>query len=253
VVNSNMEELQAHFNIAWYMLVPILFTLTLLALRKPALPTIFFGALMGAIWSWLFQGWNFLSAIKVAYEGPAMETSSEFIDELLNRGGIVDMLEVVLFCILALGFGGLMDRMGIISVVGDLFSRWVKDNTGNLTVSTIVTAFFGNLFGSAGYVSIITGSKMTEKNYDRLNIDRRVLSRNTETGGTLTNPMVPWNDNAIYMTGVLGISTMAYLPFLWYAFISIAIAIIYGYTGKFIWKAKPDKSSNENKGDELFL
>ncbi|MEI3610663.1 Na+/H+ antiporter NhaC [Pseudogracilibacillus sp. SO10305] len=244
VVEANMASLQQYFNIGWYMLIPIFFTLALLALRKPALPTIVFGAFLGAIWTWLFQGNNFLSSLKIAYSGPGMESGDEFIDLLLNRGGIVSMLEVVLFCILALGFGGLMDKMGIITVISEMFSQWVRNSTGNLTVSTIVTAFFGNLFGSAGYVSIITGSKMTEKNYDRLHVDRRVLSRNTEAGGTLTAAMVPWNDNAIYMAGVLGLSTMAYLPFMWYAFISIGISILYGYTGKFIWRTKEYREIN---------
>lgn len=236
IIKTNMEALKDHFNIAWYMLVPIVFTLTLLALRKPAIPTIAFGSLLGVLWAWLFQGRDFLSSLRTAYTGPGMDTGSEFIDLLLNRGGIESMLAVVLFCILALGFGGLMDRMGIITVIGNVLSRWVKNSTGNLTVSTIITAFFGNFFGSAGYVSLITGSKMTEKNYDRLNIERRVLSRNTETGGTLTAAMVPWNDNGIYMAAVLGVSTLSYLPFMWFAFVSIGIGIIYGYTGKFIWK-----------------
>lgn len=236
IVQTNKEALKGHFHIAWYMLMPIIFTLTLLALKKPAIPTIAFGSLLGVIWSWLFQGRDFLSSLRTVYTGPGIDTGDDFIDLLLNRGGIESMLAVVLFCILALGLGGLMDRMGIITVIGDVLSRWVKNSTGHLSVSTIITAFFGNLFGSAGYVSLITGSKMTEKNYDRLNIDRRVLSRNTETGGTLTAAMVPWNDNAIYMAAVLGISTMSYLPFMWFAFVSIAIGIIYGYTGKFIWQ-----------------
>lgn len=237
-VETNMTAIDTHFNIAWYMLIPIIIVTILLALQKPALPTIAFGALLGVIWAWLFQGWDFISALTTAYVGPAMQTGDEFIDLLLNRGGIESMLSVVIFCILAMGFGGIMDRMGIITVIGDLLSKWVQNSKGKLTISTIVTAFFGNLFGSAGYVSIITGSKMTEKNYDRLNVDRRVLSRNTETGGTLTAAMVPWNDNAIYMAAVLGITTLEYLPFMWFAFISIIISIIYGFTGKFIWDAK---------------
>src|SRR5699024_10328225 len=125
-------------------------------------------------------------------------------------------------------------------VIQDKMSLWVKESTGRLTVSTIVTAFFGNFFGSAGYVSLITGSKMTEQNYDRLKVNRRVLSRNTEAGGTLTAAMIPWGDNGIYMAAMLGVSTFSYLPFMWFAFISIIISIMYGYTGKFIWR------TNEN-------
>lgn len=244
-IQSNMNALNEHFNIAWYMLLPLIIVLTLLALNKPAVPTIAFGALLGVIWATLFQGFDALSALKTAYFGPGMESGNEFIDLLLNRGGIESMLAVVIFILLALGFGGLMEKTGIIAVIGNLISRWVKNSTGRLSVSTIVSAFFGNLFGSAGYVSLITGSKMTVANYDRLKIQRRVLSRNTEAGGTLTAAMVPWNENAIYMSAVLGVSALSYLPFLWLAFISIAIAIIYGYTGLFMWKVEDGEEAKK--------
>ena len=69
------------------------------------------------------------------------------------------------------------------------------------------------------------------KSYDKLKIDRRVLSRNAEVGGTMTSGMVPWSDNGIYMAGILGVSTFSYLPFMWLSFVAIGLAIIYGYTG----------------------
>ncbi len=249
-IQNNMNALTDHFNISWYMLIPLIIVLILLTMNKPAVPTIAFGALLGVIWTALFQGIDVLSALKTAYFGPGMESGNEFINLLLNRGGIESMLDVVIFIMLALGFGGLMEKTGIITVVGNLISRWVKNSTGRLSVSTIVSAFFGNLFGSAGYVSLITGSKMTVDNYDRLKIQRRVLSRNTEAGGTLTAAMVPWNENAIYMSAVLGVSTLAYLPFLWLAFISIAVAIIYGYTGLFMWKVEDGESEKAEEVEE---
>lgn len=85
------------------------------------------------------------------------------------------------------------------------------------------------------YVSLILTPKIMEKSYDKLGIDRRVLSRNAEVGGTMTSGMVPWSDNGIYMAGILGVSTFSYLPFMWLSFVSIGLAILYGYTGKFIW------------------
>src|SRR5699024_12013857 len=104
--------------------------------------------------------------------------------------------------------------------------------------STILSGFFGNFFGGAAYVSVITASKITEENYDRLNIDRRLLSRNTEAGGTLTTPMVPWSDGGVFMATTLGVSTLTYLPFLWFNFLVIGISILYVFTITFIWSIK---------------
>lgn len=90
--------------------------------------------------------------------------------------------------------------------------------------------------------------KIMEDSYDRLHLDRRVLSRNSEVGGTLTSGMVPWSDNGIYMAGILGVSTFSYLPFMWLSFVAIGLAIIYGYTGKFIWYTKNNTVKAEKLG-----
>ena len=45
-----------------------------------------------------------------------------------------------------------------------------------------------------------------------------MLSRNTEFGGTLTSGMIPWSDNGIFMSTLLGVSTVAYLPYMWLNF-----------------------------------
>ncbi|MFZ4453153.1 Na+/H+ antiporter NhaC [Salibacterium aidingense] len=243
-----MAALREQFNIAWYMLIPPVIVIVLLAMKQPSIPTITFGALLGAVWGFAFQGLPFLDAIQTSYAGYSIDSGVEFMDTLLNTGGMVSMLEVILLILLALGLGGLMEVTGILQVICTTLLNWA-DNAGKVTLSTIIAAFFGNFFGGAAYVSVITGSKITEENYDRLNIDRRVLSRNTEAGGTITTPMVPWSDGGVFMATTLGVSTMAYLPFLWFHFLVIIITLIYGFTGKFIWYTADD-SDSENYDNE---
>ncbi len=38
-----------------------------------------------------------------------------------------------------------------------------------------------------------------------------------------------------FMAGILGVATFSYVPFMWLSFVSLILAVIYGYTGKFIW------------------
>ncbi|WP_221567100.1 Na+/H+ antiporter NhaC [Alkalihalobacillus sp. TS-13] len=229
-----MNALEGYFSIEWYMLIPAIIVIGLLAFKKPSIPTITFGALLGAIWAALFQDMTILEGLKTSYSGFHIESGVDFMDNLLNRGGIVSMLEVILLIILALGLGGLMEVTGILQVICNTLLRWA-DNAGKTTVSTLIAGFFGNFFGGAAYVSLITASKITEENYDRLRIDRRVLSRNTEAGGTITTPMVPWSDGGVYMATVLGVTTLSYLPFLWYHFLVLIISVVYGFSGKFVW------------------
>ena len=47
------------------------------------------------------------------------------------------------------------------------------------------------------------------------------------------------------MAGTLGVSTLEYLPFSFFCWICPVIALIYGFTGKFLWKTgqKPSQKT----------
>lgn len=246
---STMASLKDYFHISWFMLIPAAVVILLLAFKMPSIPVILFGAFLGTLWAFFFQGASFLEAVNILYAGNSIESGVPFIDNLLNRGGIVFMLDVIALIIFALGVGGLMERIGVLKVIGNYLTKWAN-NAGKTTVSTLLAGFLGNLFGGA-YVSIITASKITEENYDRLNIDRRVLSRNTEAGGTVTTPMVPWSDGGVFMAATLGVSTLSYLPFLWFNFLVLIISVIYGFTNRFIWYTKPLAAPEEKMIDVL--
>ncbi|MGM0900491.1 MAG: Na+/H+ antiporter NhaC [Bacillota bacterium] len=248
--HETMEALNSYFNISWYMLIPAVIVIALLVMKKPSIPVILFGALLGSIWAAIFQGVTPLDAFNILYAGNSIDSGVEFIDNLLNRGGIVFMLDVIVLIIFALGVGGLMEQTGILRVICLKMLSWA-DNAGKTTLSTIISGFFGNFFGGAAYVSVITASKITEENYDRLNIDRRVLSRNTEAGGTVTTPMVPWSDGGVFMATTLGIATLSYLPFLWFNILVVIISIVYGFTNKFIWYTDQDESFVKQQGENV--
>src|SRR5690554_2893966 len=102
-------ELRNTFNIGWLMLVPLLVLLVLAATRKPALPTVFFGALLGGLWAVIFQPEmitklaagddSVVGTLKVVWnalaDGVSIETGSADLDELLSGGGMSSMLNTV--------------------------------------------------------------------------------------------------------------------------------------------------------------
>ncbi|UCZ53568.1 Na+/H+ antiporter NhaC [Bacillus shivajii] len=240
-INSILSSMDDTFNISLLMLIPAAIVIILLAMKKPAVPTIAFGSLLGVIWAVFFQSMDFVPALETSYNGFTIASGSEFLDDLLNRGGIVSMLGGIVVILLGLGFGGVLNHIGALQVIVDSFTRFIT-NTGRLSVSTLLTGFFANVFGCAMYVSLILTPKIMEKNYDKLKVDRKVLSRNTEVGGTLTSGMVPWSDNGIFMVALFGVPTLAYLPYMWLSFAAIFFVILYGYTGKFIWYTEENQA-----------
>lgn len=249
IADQTMQNLQDTFDISWVMLIPAAIVVAMLLFKLPSVPVIIFGAVVGAVWATLFQGYGFIEAIRTLYSGSEVATGIAFIDNLLDRGGITFMLEVILLIILALGVGGLLQTIGAFKVIGNIFTKWAT-NTGNLTLTTMLAAFFGVFFGGAAYVSMLTGTKITEENYDRKGISKTLLSRNVEAGGTLTTPMVPWSDGGVFMATTLGVATIAYLPFFWYGLIAIAITLIYGYFGLFILEKDDYEKAKDEEHDE---
>ena len=247
-----MAVIDAWFTVSPFMILPALAVITLLILRQPAVPVIFFGALLGVVWAVLFQQQDVIPALETLYDGSHIESDDNVIAVLLNRGGMVSMLPNILLIILALGIGGLMEATGVLATITTSLQRWA-DNVTKLGLSTLLAGIIGNILGGAAYVSLITASTITGKNYDATGTDRRVLSRNAESGGTVVTPMIPWSDGGVFMATTLGVSTAAYLPYLWYHLLVLGIAVLYSFTGWFHFNnaIRPGKTfTNEQKTTE---
>lgn len=242
-----MNSLDSMFNISLISFVPMVVVIVLLVLKMPSLPVISLGSGLGIIWGIVFQGLSPVTAISTAWTQMESNTGIEFIDKILSRGGMNSMLWSVGIIILGLGFGGLLDQIGIIKVIANRVEKFIHGG-GMLTVFSIIVGFLGNLFGSAMYVSLILTPKIMASKYDELGYSRKILSRNTEFGGTLTSGMIPWSDNGIFMAGILGVATLQYLPYMWLAYACMLVTIIAGFTGKFMWSNKQDvRISEQNK------
>lgn len=230
-----IKALEQHFSIGWYMLLPAIIVIALLVLKFPSVPVIFFGALLGVIWAMVFESNSFTMAFGSIVKGNSIQSDLSFLNILLNRGGIQSMANVVVIIILALGLGGLMRTVGVLETISTRIKSWAT-SIGRLTSATMLAGIMGNMVGGAAYVAIITASTLTKQNYQQLNIDKRVLSRNTEAGATIPTPMIPWSDGGIFMASTLGVATVSYLPFLWYHLLVIVISLIYGKYGWFSYR-----------------
>lgn len=227
-VQQISQALAGHFNISWVSAIPPIAVIALLARNKPAFPVITFGAMLGCVWAFLFQGLSPLEAFRSSWELPSQNTGMPVLDQLLSSGGMHGMLGSLAVIMFGLGFGSLLDKVGVIRAIAMRLEGWIQGE-GRLTSCTIATAFMGNLLGSAMYVSLILTPRLLTNAYDRMKADRHLLSRNSEFGGTLTSGMVPWSDNGIFMTGVLGVATLEYLPYMWLSFSCIAVAIVVSF------------------------
>ncbi|MFC1553422.1 Na+/H+ antiporter NhaC [candidate division KSB1 bacterium] len=229
-VNLMLSTLTQQFNISAWLLFPPLLVILMVIFKIPALPALLGGALIGAVVAGFAQGNSLAEIIKVSYSGFASETGVNSVDELLSRGGLSSMMSTIALIFCALGFGGVMEGSGMLSVIASSILKLAR-SVGSLVTATVVTCAGMNVIAPDQYLSIVIPGRMYRNAYISKNLHPKNLSRVLEGSGTLTSPLVPWNTCGAFMGGVLGVSAAAYFPFCFFNLINPLVCILFGYTG----------------------
>ena len=131
------------------------------------------------------QGVDLGSLLYAAYDEFVSETGIEMIDDLLTSGGLMSMMYSISLTIIAMMFGGIMDRTGQLEVIVNTILKGVK-SVGTLVAVTIGTGIFSNATMPEQYISIVVPGKMYAEAYKEKGIHPKVLSNALESGGTVT-------------------------------------------------------------------
>ena len=171
-------------------------------------------------------------------------TESPMLTELASTSGMAGMLNTVWLIMCVCAFGGVMEAGGYLDAITEKMVKMIKGHT-SLVGSTIGTCIISNLTLSDQYMSIILPGKMFADIYKKEGYEPQLLSRSLEDSATVTSVLVPWNSCAAMQSSVLGVPTLAYLPYCFFnllsPFVSLAIAAI-GY--KITRFGKPVRGKN---------
>lgn len=129
------------------------------------------------------------------------------------------MLGTVWIIFAAMMFGGVMERCGMLKRIAEAVIS-VVNGAGSLVASTVGTCLFFNITASDQYLAIVVPGRMYTDTYKDMDLAPENLSRTLEDSGTVTSVLVPWNTCGAYHAGVLGVSTLTYLPFAFFNIIS---------------------------------
>ena len=239
-------------------IVPIV--VVIMIIRKiPAIPAIMFGAILGGIFAAIFQPETVLSVseyknlsaeayyvgiMKAFYGDIQIITGQEIVDDLLSSGGMYGMLGTVWLIISAMIFGGVMEGTGMLRRIAESIIS-IVNSTGSLVASTAGTCVFFNITASDQYLAIVVPGRMYTDTYKEKGLAPENLSRTLEDSGTVTSALIPWNTCGAYHANVLGVATLAYLPFAFFNLISPFMTIFYAYMGIKIRTLK-DAKTNAN-------
>ncbi len=238
--------LDSSYHLGVHLLIPVVIVLFLIYKKMPAFPALLIGALMGGITAMIFQQevvTNFVNEpdmprILVLFKGFWMvmfgeftaDTGNEALNDLLTRGGMVSMLDVIWLVVSAMMFGAAMEMTGMLAVITKVILGAAR-STGSLILATLCTALGLNIIAGDQYISIVVPGRMYRAEFEKRGLHPKNLSRALEDSGTLTSALIPWNTCGAFMAATLGVPTLYYLPFAFFNYTNPVISAIYGFTG----------------------
>ncbi len=205
-------------------------TLGAAIMKLPVIPSMLGSCAVAVVLAMVFQGSSLVDGVDVMVHGYEIETSNEVLNQLLNRGGMLSMMDVTLLAFCAFAFGGIVVSTGMMDIILKYLSRAAR-TTARLIVVTVASTITTAVLTGSSFLSILIPGEMLAPIYRKMNLAAKNLSRTTEDSGTVVVPLIPWSIAGVFMAGTLDIDTIAYAPWAIMCYTSFLFAILYGYTG----------------------
>lgn len=239
-VNDILAALEGNFNLSLLTLIPPLLVIVMSLLRFPAIPSLTAAVAFSIIWAMIMQGADFKVILGVSMDGYVGKTGLASIDKLLTRGGLNSMMATNALILIAAAFGGILEKIGVLSTVVNSLLKKVK-SSGGLILSVLISCYLILLVTGNVMMAIILPGRTFKDVFAERGIAPRVLSRTLEDAGTIGGALVPWSVAGLLIFGVLKVPVLSYAPYAFLNWMVPVFSIIYGYTGFAIFKAKANK------------
>ena len=240
------DALESAFNISVVALLPLLLLVFFSVRKFPPFLSILASSLFAGILA-CFTQWDAVKAfvgeeglgpvatgIKAIYlamaTGFVSNSGNEAIDTLFSRGGMAGFLTTIWLILGALSFGAVMEHAGFLRrIMAPIVSR--ADSRGKLILAANASGLGLNLIAGDQYVADVLPARMYREEFARRGLAPQVLSRAVEDSGTVTSVLIPWNTCGAYISGVLGVPTITYLPFCFFNILSPILDVLFGFIG----------------------
>jgi NhaC family Na+:H+ antiporter len=231
------QALKEGFNLNPVVLLPIVVVIGACILKIPGLIGITISVVCGVVFAVIFQGIGSISEIfDILHYGYAFDTTNELAYSLLNRGGMDHTMWTINLVMLAVAYGGALERCGCIQTLFGALKDKIH-SVFSLILATMLTSLFCDAAMCDQFLGIGVPAPLYEDKYDELGLSRNMMSRTLEDCGTLWAVMFPWTGCGAYQMGVLGISPFVYFPFAFVNLLNPIYAAITAYFGRNIFWA----------------
>lgn len=215
-VDSIMNGLKGMFHINLIPVIPIVIVIVMILMKKGTIVSMMSGTVVAILIAVFYQGYSVADMGTFLYSGFTCDTENEILISLLNRGGMTSMLSLLAVFVGGLGLGGILDKTGMLEPIFYYITEKYKSPRGIMLMAWCATLLCILVIADNNFAFVMVATLFGSA-FQKYNLKSQNLSRILEDVGTLGSALVPWNVGAQFAAGVLGVSTLAYMP---YAFLN---------------------------------
>ena len=215
-VDSIMNGLKGMFHINLIPVIPIVIVIVMILMKKGTIVSMMSGTVAAILIAVLYQGYSVADMGTFLYSGFTCDIKNEILISLLNRGGMTSMLSLLAVFVGGLGLGGILDKTGMLEPIFHYITEKYKSPRGIMLMAWCATLLCILVIADNNFAFVMVATLFGSA-FQKYNLKSQNLSRILEDVGTLGSALVPWNVGAQFAAGVLGVSTLAYMP---YAFLN---------------------------------
>ena len=241
-IEATLSSLEGLFHFNPLLLLPLVVVIWGTMTKKPIVLTLLGSAWLALVLALIFQPFSLGDVMTSLSSGFSTDmakgiSSDVKVLNILNRGGLYNLINGITACFLIFAFIGSLEVIDAINVVIKSMMEKIRTQR-QLVLAAITSTLFTNLTTSNQYAtSFVIGSALKDK-FDKLGVDRKVLSRSIEDAGTMMENLAPWTPSGLFMASALGVTSLEYGPYQFISLINILVAYFFAVTGIAIFKAK---------------
>ncbi len=231
VDESLLASFESEFNLSPWAFVPAVFMIALPLLKVGVILSMAVSIVSGILVACLVQGVPLLEVLKICIVG--YDAGSDGLGAILNGGGLVSMLEIIVILIISSAYSGIFTGTGMLDSLQSKLNE-MTGKVGRYAVMFAMSLVSAAIFCNQTIATLICADLM-EKPYLDGGGSREEMAMDMENTVILISCMVPWCIGCSVPLSFFGVSASC-LP---YAVYMYAVPLLYFFLKKRWYPNKP--------------
>jgi NhaC family Na+:H+ antiporter len=267
VAPADIDQVQStigqYYNISLLAFTPVILIFVLSMLRFSAFMSLMLSAIYAVILAAFTQSdlivaaandpsLSYLAAaFKVSIDtlgnGFSLGSGVDELDTLFSGGGAVSMLTTVWLVLVAASFGAVTGYTGMLQRIITPVINWTK-GPASLILTTMLTSIGMNLATADPYSSIVLTSKMFRQEYIKERLKPVLLTTAMADSGTIVSHIIPWNLHGAVFAGTLGIATLQWAPYTFFAYLTPVVTFVMVY----VYYMRKNRLADDQDAEQVY-